>query len=292
MNNLEKLPKFNSDFNTISNDFIKQGIQIDKPAFYDSKPFLKVENQNEFYRYNYARFVQTRPYSNEYLIKARNEIRFISELLNQELIKDGQKGACIDTSLILSRMLEKEGFWNFPVSGKLTIKFPKCSKTPYLYFEPTNNIPDCSHTWLFAPPFKVLDITIKQQKYTKDIESFIPNTIFSETMNNCQIEPRDIYIKDLNKHKNKGKSNAKLMKPFNNHYGEFINTFKPYIINYQKTIFKYIALNITLPGSTLEEVNDLNSNDIFRINDNNGLQIYNNIILPQLKEYREKEQHC
>ena len=100
---------FTSDFQTIRNDFESHNIPIDNPGFYDNQNFINIEKQNPKYLNNYARFVQLKPYTQDYLIHAENIISQISHLLHQELATDGRIRACLDVCMVLSRILEKEG---------------------------------------------------------------------------------------------------------------------------------------------------------------------------------------
>jgi hypothetical protein len=65
----------------------------------------------------------------------------------EELVKDGRLGACIDIGMILSRILEEEGFWElavsapdnpfpkmdgWPVNGRIGMEFYKDIVKPHL----------------------------------------------------------------------------------------------------------------------------------------------------------------
>ncbi|MBN3527214.1 hypothetical protein [Paenibacillus apiarius] len=49
---------------------------------------------------------------------------------------DGAKGTCVNISMMLSIVLEQEGFWNFYVKGALTIEFPSRAKIRSKYYWP------------------------------------------------------------------------------------------------------------------------------------------------------------
>ncbi|NQY07473.1 MAG: hypothetical protein HRT68_15070, partial [Flavobacteriaceae bacterium] len=77
---------YNSIEKIISN-FKKHNIDTSKPGFYDEPNFLKVEQNNPEYLNNYARFVQEKKYSDEYLDKARKVIPLIADELHKELLR-------------------------------------------------------------------------------------------------------------------------------------------------------------------------------------------------------------
>ncbi len=114
---------YSADFQSVLNDFINHNIPIDSPGFYDNPNFINIENKNPTYLSNYAQFVQLRPYSQAYLIQAESTIIQIANLLRHELVSDGRLGACLDVCMVLSRILEREGIWNYLVQGALTLDF-------------------------------------------------------------------------------------------------------------------------------------------------------------------------
>ena len=49
---------------------------------------------------------------------------------------EGRLGACIDLSMVLSRILDAEGIWNYVVKGSLTLTFPRSVQPGPIYFWP------------------------------------------------------------------------------------------------------------------------------------------------------------
>ncbi len=89
--------------------------------------FTEVENRNPAFLNNYARFIQCRNYSLEYLAETRRKIKVIVEILNKEIQEDGTIGSCVNTSAVLALILERENIWSCQVKGSLTINFPLLS---------------------------------------------------------------------------------------------------------------------------------------------------------------------
>lgn len=174
---------FYSSMEQIISDFKRNKIDISKPGFYDEPNFLKVEQRNPEYLNNYARFVQEKTYSYEYLDKARKVIPLIAKELHKELLKNGRKGACINLSMVLSRILEREGFWNYIVKGSLTISFPNGSGIGDRFFWSIDHGEfSAGHAWVVAPPFGVIDLTIKQQERDSKELKYLPEFIMSEVL--------------------------------------------------------------------------------------------------------------
>lgn len=103
---------FWDDHAAIENDFTARQIPTAEPGFYDHPSFVAAERQNGAYLFNYSRFVADRSYSSTYLTRVRKELPLIAHAFFEELKAMGRKGACVDASLILSRILEREGIWS------------------------------------------------------------------------------------------------------------------------------------------------------------------------------------
>ena len=184
---------YHQSFEEMRISFLTKGICIDKPGFYDEPNFLKIEKDYPEFLNCYASYVQSQPYSDEYLKNAKENIPLIVNALNNELIQDGRQGACIDISSLLSKILEHEGYWNYIVKGSLTISFPESSKIkPTYYWSFDTGRFEAGHAWVFAPPYKVIDISIKQQKQPENELEYIPNFVLAENVSPCNMTVMDI----------------------------------------------------------------------------------------------------
>ncbi len=158
--------------------FQKLSIDISTPGFYDSPPFLEKEKSDPRFLENYAYFVHTRTYSQEYLQNASQKIEIVSETLRACLEADGRKGACVDISGMAGRMLDRLGVWNYVAKATLTIEFPIQSKIDprfFWLFDKGNFV--APHAIIVAPPYTIVDITVRHQQYETDEAAIIPPII-------------------------------------------------------------------------------------------------------------------
>lgn len=185
--------KFTEEFKKLDDDFRKKGIPTDKPGFCDHPKFIAVESIYPSFLNNYAAYVATQPYSEEYLQHARNAIMSATTILHRHLEINGRVGACVDISAILSRILDREEIWNCGIKGSLTITFPKKSKVKNTYFWSVDegNFA-AAHAWLYAPPFSIVDVAVNFQPYTGNERKYIPSIILSEEALPAKIEINDI----------------------------------------------------------------------------------------------------
>jgi len=134
------------------------------PGFYDHQRFLRAEGVDPAFIQKYARYIESQEYDEAYLTRCRREIPEIARIVWEELIADGRLGACIDIGMILSRILEREGFWNYMVKGSLTISFPEATGHPRRRFYSWDVVArafDAAHAWIVAPPYAIVDISSK-----------------------------------------------------------------------------------------------------------------------------------
>lgn len=161
--------------------FSSKEIDVSHPGFYDDEKFIKLEQTNPNLLDNYASFVSQKSFDKEYLTNAERVVKKAGELLFEQLYKDGRQGACIDISMAMSRILEKEGIGNYQVKGSLTITFAAETNIKRKYFwsvDKGNYV--AAHSWLIAPPFKIMDITIRQQAYKQGEAKYLPNFIIKK----------------------------------------------------------------------------------------------------------------
>lgn len=160
-------------------------LDTSRPGFYDDPSFLAAERSDPTLLEAYAAFVEKRRVDARYADYARARVRETSTFLLRELKADGRKGACVDLSQALSRFLERQGVWNYIVSGAVTISFPSSSGLPDKHFWPIGNGPSvpgavAAHAWVRVPPFAVVDLTLSMQPYTRGEERFLPDAIIAE----------------------------------------------------------------------------------------------------------------
>ena len=271
---------FTNHLDDISKDFINRGISIEHPGFYDDPLFLKVEREHSAYLNNYARYVQLKEYDDEYLISCEAKINLISRILQNELVKDGRLGACVDLSLVLGRILERVGIWNYVVKGALTIRFPSSTGIPDSHFWPIDPTADVSaaHVWVSAPPFNVIDLTIGMQPYSMNQRKYIPDMIIEKAINPIEIEFNDICSNEAGVMAMMEGDECTMDTVFRSNpvLESFIQVFPASVYSFNDTKFKYIPCGIGQPDMPLEKISSLELSNM------TGYEIYSDKIVPAL----------
>lgn len=225
----------------------------------------------------YACFIQRRRYSDSYLSEADKVLRRVSEVLHQELVSDGRLGACIDASGVLTQGLELLGIWAYQVIGGLIVSFPSDSGIEAAYFYPYDMGTQFSaaHSWIVAPPFAIIDVTIRTQPYSGDVNAYLPNVVLEPNVTTVDYSVDDVCSPShVSAAQRAGYSKAKLDKTIHENLAEFHSVFPPSRLMHESTQLKYVPNGITSFDGPLEE------NKSLCLNGRYGLDIYKNVVLP------------
>ncbi len=192
---------FLANFDKLRDDFHSHSIPTTDPGFCDHEAFLRIEqSQSPEYLNNYAAFVARQHYDDDYLIRAAQTIESLAGLLHAELVNHSRLGACVDIAGILGRMLEREGIWNCLIKGSLTVDFPKGTGLDTEYFWSVDEGDFVAgHSWVYAPPFTVVDISVKQQRFADAKREYVPDMIISRDTTLVDVDAND-YLSPLVRH--------------------------------------------------------------------------------------------
>lgn len=158
-------------------------ISPDKPGFFDSPAFLAAEQHDGELLHDYARYVYGLRLRPAELSRAERIIRVAARFLHGRLVADGRLGACVDIAMTLSRFLEREGVWSVAMGGALQVDTPIGSTNfgPISTPPPGRPAAGVPHAWVFAPPFAVVDLSIKQQPYPRpQMLPFLPDMVLDQ----------------------------------------------------------------------------------------------------------------
>lgn len=268
----------------LENIFKRFNIDYKKPGFYDSQEFLFQEQRDYSFLEKYAEYVNVKDYSTNYLERANFEIPFIAQLLHQELIKDGRLGACVDVSMVLSRILEREGFWNYTTKGSLTITFPKNSGLEKKYFWTVDNGEhSAGHSWVVAPPFMVIDLTLKQQPYKQNEQKLISDYICSTQKTETSIDELDVISPSILLDAELQGLKGNKLKFVGTNFLNISERFPALQIEKENNFYKYITVAISASENPLETITTL------KLSNRIGIEIYNDLILPELLKVRKNK---
>jgi hypothetical protein len=269
-------------FDEVMRDFAAAKISTEEPGFYEDGAFIRREAKTPHYLFNYARFVDHQPYHPGYLDRAEPIIHVVSEELQLALKEDGSQEAHAEAPLVMSRILEREGVWNYVVSGALSITFPSDSGfEPFSFYSlevRQERAVDCSYHWVVAPPFQIIDIAIQACKYPNPCNHLLPKIVWENNAEPTVAELGDIFNpKGVKQITDAGMSMDEALDRYLPYYrGAFADSFPPRLVNRMGTQLKYVPTDILVAEQSLEQFKCFKSRGL------NAAQIYAEKIQPRL----------
>ena len=173
--------------------FSNRNIPFDAPGFCDHPAFLEAERKDARFLELYARYVEARTYDEDYLTHAAAKIQAAAQAMEEAVRADGRSGACVDGSGMLGRMLDRLAVWNYVAKATLTIHFPAASGLTPRYFwvlDEGNFV--ASHAIVVAPPFGIVDVTVRHQGYDATQASHLPYTVIADDWSPVAWAPDDL----------------------------------------------------------------------------------------------------
>jgi len=156
-----------------------------EPGFFDEPAFLKEEENIKANGIGlldfYAEYCLETAVGEGYLENARAVVNKVKAFIGPLLAEENRDGRCMPATLLISRFLEVEGIWNFIVKGGVVVRFPTESKLAPKILEPEDGHGGTfGHTWIVAPPFDVIDLTISRQFYSPKQLGIITDDVVQE----------------------------------------------------------------------------------------------------------------
>ncbi len=171
----------NDKLERLLREFQHASIPIGSPGFDLHPSFMAAERRNPQYLFNYSRYVHWREFDAAYLSRAEAAVRIAADEVQRGLLRQNLHGACIVTSMILQRILDRHGVWSCMVKGSLHACKPDGSLLfgiwPLDQAAPQGK--ENGHVWLYAPPFHVVDVTLNLQGEDASVTSLLPDKVLA-----------------------------------------------------------------------------------------------------------------
>jgi hypothetical protein len=249
----------------VEQEFAAARINTDEPGFYEDRAFIRRESQVPHYLDNYARFVQWRHYDMGYVEKVEPVIHVVAEEVQMALKADGSEQAHAEAPLVMSRILEREGIWNYVACGALTINFPPSAGFDPFSFWSINmqyGKPfDCTYRWVVAPPFQIIDVSIQACRYPYPFNHLLPKIVWADHTETTFGTPEDVFSPDALKEI--GKSGMAMDDAYDkylpNYRGRFMEDFPAQIVTCLDTQLKYTPTRIMMSEDSLEQLKGFES---------------------------------
>ena len=276
------MPTIEEGIEQLQQEFADAKIPTDEPGFYEDRAFIRREQKDPHYLDNYARFVEQQPYSRAYIEHVEPVVHVVSEEMQFALKHDGSQEAHAEAPFVISRMLEREGVWNYVVSGSLIITFPGGSGFAPYTFRTTDlhrgTAIDCSYHWVVAPPFQVIDIAIQTCQYPYPFMHLLPKIVWETNGEPAVAEPSDIFTDHaLDEIAEAGMTTDEALdRYFPTYRSRFAADFPARIATRLDTQLKYVPMRVMVAEPSLEQFTAFQSRGF------SAAQIYAKKVRPRL----------
>lgn len=240
----------------------RNGLPIDQPGFYDHPRYVRVEQAQPGYINTYARYVRDQRYSEPYLDRSEAVIQAASSLLSKEVIADGRTNLCVAASKVLSKILEREKIWNYVVVGAFSVSIRIDGRWQSHSFFPFDvRTVDAAHAWVVAPPYCIVDLTLRQQRYPGPAAAYLPDCLLTTYTFGADVTARDVCSPALllGLHL-KGFSDDEILDRAFQSFKQFSSVFPPEVMQTASATLKYVPTRIITPEGDLDRLHALTIN--------------------------------
>jgi hypothetical protein len=226
----------------------QEALRFEAPGCYRSLAFQELLARHPEVLELYAQHVEKRPQSAAYQERCLQQIPAIARWLERELAADGRLGLCALVSAILSRLLDELGIWNYIVAGGCVITFIPADMRPrYFYVFDLQHV-EVPHAWVVAPPFWVIDLTLRQQRYTEDEGERIPVPVLSRCAQPAAVMPEEVCTPALLQGLQlRGIPRERLLRQVFPEFWRFQQFFPSRVVALPTVRLKYIPARLLLP---------------------------------------------
>lgn len=259
-------------------------IPTDEIGFYNHRSFIRAERRNVSFIELYAAFVRLRSREASYDDHVRKTVPIVAKILAEEILSDGQLGACVDAAQILNKILEELGIWSYSIQGAIKIDAPELPNSTHFWLFDEKPMP--GHVWVVAPPYEIIDVTLNAQPYSRNEAELLPQFLISE--GGKRVEPNALDFTEpmmlAMQHKMLGGSLRNVHKRTNPGMMSAVNFFPSWELKEGSTLLRYATGGVSLSDApNLAAIKNRTWNGRYAV------AVLNDLILPALEAETHKE---
>lgn len=272
-----------SDHARIDGQLRQLGIDTTRFGFYDQRPFLDAESRDANFLEQYALWVQTRPRSAEYEARVRSIVPHLAEFLADLFENADMRRSCVHVSSMMPRILDRLGVWSFGLKGSM---IAEVARNDLWRGQPMCDIPDfdgaeLGHAWVVAPPFLVVDGTIRLQNPVGDpMNAFVPPIVAVEDAPLIKPTVDDVVSAELQERYRQpdGRLDTQLHHRLAPQLKAFGNAFPSREVRFGDLTLRYVPVAVRVSDVGLEEINGASE----RLK---GAEVWNDYVRPSFSTY-------
>jgi hypothetical protein len=237
------------------------GVDTSQFGFYDQPAFLDQEARDPTFLEVYAGWVQTRPYSQDYAQRVRAIVPRLAETLAGEFEANDMQRSCVAASSMMPRILDRLGIWSFGLRGSLTMEVPARQIWRGQALIDVADFPgaELGHAWVVAPPFRIIDPTIRLQNPPGDaICEYVPAFVAVEdTARVVRPNVTDVVSAEIRARYAfmEGREDPQLHYRLNPSLRDFSRNFPTLETTVEELTLRYVPAGVRISDVPLEQIN-------------------------------------
>lgn len=188
-------------FNELDSIFHDIGISNRNPGFYDDPLFIDRETTDPSFLEKYAEWVNLRPITTSYGEHVTHTLTTIAPIIVHAFDQVGGVGRCVDVSNFTSRCLERLGIYNYIHAGGFKISLRSSPSFPsqhlWVFDQLDPGAGQLGHVWVVAPPFNIVDLSIKAQGWVPMVKAAMPEFILEKSHQPVRMKVDDMVSNEV-----------------------------------------------------------------------------------------------
>lgn len=257
----------------------KLGIDTTEFGFPDRSAFLAAEKRHPGLLETYAKWVMLRPRDGAYDAHVRETVPKLAGLVSTVLEEDELEGSCEMACSLITKGLDRLGVWSVGIVGSATFEVKDEGIWRGLHTVDRQDFPGAKlgHTWVCAPPFVVVDASIKRQRWSGDsIEPYIPSSILDDVGRKTKPTSVDVISAEIRFELliQRGSLPSSVIHEFEPNLRAFGKTFPATEIIVDQLTARYVPTAAGLSDGVFEDINTSGSHG------RDGREIWHDVIAP------------
>lgn len=236
------------------------GVDTTKFGFYDQPAFLAAERRDGAFLEQYALWVQSRPRTIDYDARVREIVPRLAEFLADLFEREDMQRSCVHVSSMMPRILDRLGVWSFGLKGSM---IAEVAREDLWRGQSMCDIPDfpgaeLGHAWVVAPPFVIVDGTIRLQNPAGDrMNDFTPPIVAVEDAPLIKPTVDDVVSAELRAfHESReGQLDSQLHHRLVPQLKRFGSAFPSREVRFGDLALRYVPAGVRISDVGLEEIN-------------------------------------
>lgn len=259
------------------------GIDTGAFGFYDQPAFVAQEAIDRQFLDAYALWVQSRPRSEEYDVRALVIVPRLAAFLADLFEREDMQRSCVHVSSMMPRILDRLGVWSFALKGSMIMSVPtrEIRRAQTVEDLPAPPGAEIGHSWVVAPPFVIVDPTVRLQNPPGDaINAYIPPIVAVEDAPLIKPTVDDIVSAELREHfaRREGREDSQLHHRAVPHLRAFGREFPSRQVTIGDLQLRYVPVAVRISDVPLEMING--AAETLR-----GAEVWNDHVAPAFAEF-------